>query len=200
MRRLVFIHGMSQERKDPTKLKAEWEDALKAAWAKHNIKAPQYNLEMPFYGDELDRLQKALAGGNVTNRGGAATDKTEEALYKALQQRAKISDAALLEESGIEVVDRGFANWELTQALGRLLLKKSPWLGEVGLSTSFVKQVSAYISRPHIQKAIDEIVSPALTGDAVVVSHSLGTIVSYHLLTFNQNKAKVCHSWFAARS
>jgi pimeloyl-ACP methyl ester carboxylesterase len=47
----------------------------------------------------------------------------------------------------------------------------------------FTADVRAYLDRPHIRKAVHDIVAPAITaGPCVVVAHSLGTIVAYRLL------------------
>jgi hypothetical protein len=46
-----------------------------------------------------------------------------------------------------------------------------------------VRQVDAYLTRQHIQEAVDDIVRPCLLGGpSVVVAHSLGTVVAYRLL------------------
>ena len=56
-----------------------------------------------------------------------------------------------------------------------------PALRRLGLS--FVRQVDAYLTRPHIRAAVDDIVRPSLSrGPAIIVAHSLGTIVAYNLL------------------
>src|SRR2546429_294015 len=69
--RLVFVHGMRQERKNADALRQEWEDALNAAWTKANLARPNYVLEMPFYGDVLNDLTEAVRGstGVVVSRG-----------------------------------------------------------------------------------------------------------------------------------
>ena len=74
-----------------------------------------------------------------------------------------ISDAEIRAELGQEVVARGPANWEWVQAMARVLESKIPVLGRVGLS--FVRQVDAYLTRQHIQEAVDDIVRPCLLGD-----------------------------------
>jgi hypothetical protein len=194
MKTLVFIHGMRQEKKDPVKLKAAWEAALKAAWKRDGIVASAYNLVMPYYGDVLDAATMAVreTKSKVTQKGSPAAttlDATEQALYLALQKRANISDAQVRKELAQEVVARGPLNWEWVQGIARVLSEEAPWLGKAGLP--FVQQVSAYLTRPHIRKLVNDIVSPALKGDCIVVSHSLGTIVAYNLLTSNAHKAKV---------
>lgn len=183
--RLIFVHGMRQEGKDPVALRGLWEKALGDAWARLGLAAPGYELEMPFYGDELDSLVRAVkAGGNVVARGPAAAatlSPTEDALIRDYADKLGIGDAEVRAELGQEVVARGPANWEWVQALGRVLERRVPGLG--GVALNMVTQVDGYLDRPHITAAVDALVAPCFTkGRCVVVAHSLGTIVSYRLL------------------
>ena len=124
--RLVFVHGMRQERKDPVALRQEWEDALNAAWAKAGLARPNYTLEMPFYGDVLNDLTEAVRGPTdaVVKRGEGGPGlftPDEEALILEIKRHENISDAEVNAELGQEVVARGPANWEWVQAIGRVL-------------------------------------------------------------------------------
>lgn len=189
--RLVFIHGMRQEGKDPEQLRASWETALSGAWSALGLPPPRYELEMPFYGDELEKLTNAVRGGaaNVVARGGGGVAFTplEEEMIRGMAEKAQVADQEVRRELGAEVVARGPANWEWVQALARLLEKKAPPLS--GVVLRYVSQVDAYLTRDHIRAAVDAIVKPALNkGPTVVVAHSLGTIVSYALLR-NMNNA-----------
>ncbi len=195
MIRMVFVHGMRQEGKNPAELRKVWQDALTAAWTRDGLPAPQYTLEMPFYGDVLNELTEAVRGGPsavvTRGEGGPLTfTPLEEELIRAMAAKKeimptgqRITDAEVRAELGQEVVTRGPANWEWVQAIGRLLERQVPGLGNFGLK--FVRQVDAYLTRPHIQKAVDDIVGPSLTqGRTIVVAHSLGTIVAYRLLRY----------------
>jgi hypothetical protein len=51
------------------------------------------------------------------------------------------------------------------------------------IMTTIMTIIDAYLTRPHIRGAVDAIVRPALLrGPAVVVAHSLGTLVSFRVL------------------
>lgn len=116
--------------------------------------------------------------------------RLEEKLILAMAEQEKIADDEIYAELGAEVVERGAVNWEWVQAIARILERKVPGLGRLGLS--FVRQVDGYLTRPHIRKAVDEMVEPhLLCGSTVVVSHSLGTIIAYRLLRKAKKKAKV---------
>jgi hypothetical protein len=184
--RLIFVHGMRQEGKRPADLQATWETALATAWSRAGLSKPAYELEMPFYGDELNELTEAVRGSAsaVVTRGEGGPETfspLEEALIREMARKQGITDVEVRSDLGQEVVARGPANWEWVQAIGRVLETNVPALRRLGLS--FVRQVDAYLTRPHIRAAVDDIVRPSLSrGPAIIVAHSLGTIVAYNLL------------------
>ena len=182
--RLIFIHGMRQEGRGAEALRIAWRDALHGKWDMLGLARPDIEPEMPFYGDELDELTRALHGGTkILTRGDApaALSPTEIAMLFEFAEANGVSDAEVRAELGSEVVAKSPANWEWVQALGRVLEKRVPQFRTIGLS--LVVQVDAYLNRPHVTKAVDDIVAPFLQpGPMVVVSHSLGTIVAYRLL------------------
>lgn len=190
--RLVFVHGMSQQGVDPVALKATWEAALKGAWDRLGLPSPTYDLEMPYYGDLLEKLSEEAHGGagQIVARGPAGEavfTPIEEQLIRAMATKIGVTNAEVDAELGQEVVARGPLNWEWVQALGRVLDKKFPLIGEFVLR--FVAQVDSYLTRPHIRTAINDLVAPAFNkGPTVIVAHSLGTIVSYDVLR-NSNDA-----------
>ena len=190
--RLVFVHGMRQEGHLVTDLLKAWRDSLYGTWQRLGLAKPDLEPEMPFYGDVLDRLTREIHGEvTAVGRGapGVALSQTEEAMIREFAGAFGIADADVRAELGAEVIARGPANWEWVQAMGRVLEQRVPLFRKIGLS--LVVQVDAYLNRPHIRQAVDEIVAPFLKrGPLVLVSHSLGTIVSYLLLR-QTNVAKV---------
>jgi hypothetical protein len=184
MKRLVFVHGMRQEGRAPDSLLRVWKNSLFGTWQKLGLSIPAIEPEMPYYGDVLDRLTRELHGvGHVIGRGGPGGNPSpvEEAMLREFAAAYGVDDAEVREELGSEVVARGPANWEWVQAIGRVLERRIPMFRTIGVS--LVVQVDAYLNRPHITQAVDDIVTPLLTpGPVVMVAHSLGTIVSYRLL------------------
>ena len=193
--RLVFVHGMRQEGKILADLQKVWEDALISAWSATGLAKPTYTLEMPFYGDVLDQMVREVRGSSVgivaRGEGGPQTfTPLEENLIRRMGAKEGVTDADVRAELGQEVVTRGPANWEWVQGIARVLVRRVPGLGDIGLS--FVRQVDAYLTRPQIGEAVDELVRPCLLrGPTVVVAHSLGTIVSYRLLREADKEADV---------
>jgi hypothetical protein len=182
--RLVFVHGMRQEGHLAAVLLRAWRDSLFDAWKRLSLAVPTIEPEMPYYGDELDRLtRESHAGGVVLGRGGpgAAPSPTEKAMIHEFAEAYGVTDADVRAELGTEIVARGPANWEWVQAIGRVLEKRVPLFRKLGVS--LVVQVDSYLNRPHITQAVDNTVKPFFNpGPVVIVSHSFGTIVSYRLL------------------
>ncbi|MEO6799187.1 MAG: hypothetical protein ABI178_04560, partial [Rhodanobacter sp.] len=60
-RKLVFVHGRSQQRKDSIALKKEWIDTWCLGLAAAGLEMPvsETDIRFPYYGDTLDQL----AGG-----------------------------------------------------------------------------------------------------------------------------------------
>jgi len=182
--RLVLVHGMRQEGHPATDLLNAWRNSLYTTWDRIGLKRPDIEAEMPYYGDALDQLTREIhAGGDTVGRGAPdpTLSPTEEEMLREFADAYEVEDADVRRELGSEVIARGPANWEWVQGIGRVLEQRIPLFRKIGVS--LVVQVDAYLNRPHIRQTVDEIVEPFFNrGPVVVVSHSLGTIVSYRLL------------------
>jgi hypothetical protein len=98
-----------------------------------------------------------------------------------LKDKLDIPNEEVAAELPAGVRERGPANWEWVQAIARAIERRSPRIAEMALKG--VPQVDGYLNRPHVRKAVDNIVRPTLNqGRTLVVSHSLGTVVTYLLL------------------
>lgn len=182
--RLIFIHGMRQEGLDPVKLSGSWDGALRKVWETAKYAPGMPKPEMPYYGDVLDTLTRELsAKSEAVARGETVPpSQTEVDLIDELARANGVTDAEIMAEFPPGAVEKGPANWGWVQAAARALEKRVPALR--GWALRFVEQVDAYLTRPHIKKAVDDIVGPVLKngGPAIVIAHSLGTIIAYRLL------------------
>jgi hypothetical protein len=188
--RLLLVHGRSQGGLDPVKLKSTWRESLDNGLERNGLKLPaDVAVDFPYYADLLDSFAAKFdlpLGPNIAAKGGAVD--TDYARFRAemaeeLQVKAGISDAAVQAEMGPGATDKGIQNWKWVQALIRLLDNKSP--GVTGWSIEeFMRDVYLYTQRPAVRDAINEVVVEMLKDDtAIIVGHSLGSIVVYDILS-----------------
>lgn len=198
VRRLVFVHGRSQQGRDPVALKAEWLNALKGGAAAIGLALPaDLEVVLPFYGDVLDRFATQFDAPPVSEmqaRGSAQDDEFlvfQAEFADALRRQAGISDAQVDAEYGANPAPRGPLNWQWVQAILRALDKNSPGMGQKTLE-AFTRDVFLYVTRAGVRDEIDRIVAAALTEEpTIVVSHSLGTVVSYSVLRTDRRALQV---------
>ena len=191
-RQLVFIHGRAQEQKDSAALKAEWIDAFQQGLDESNLTLPinEADIRFPFYGDTL----YDLVGGKPSDEAaqvivrGIDTDDDEKAFTRALieeiRAKAGITDDQMASISGQDVMQKGGPlNWKWLHTVLRAIDRFVP----NGSGTSialFTHDVYQYLKNTAIRQTIDDGVSAAISPEveAIVVSHSLGTVIAYNLL------------------
>lgn len=188
--RLVFVHGRSQQGKDPDALKLEWLGALEKGLQKNGLALPA-NVEvlLPFYGDRLEaftRESEVPLTDDLRTKGGEADAEFlafEAAMAEALRQRAGVTDQQVGDAYGDNPRPKGPQNWEWVQAIFRALDQHVPGMGDNVLEL-FTRDVYLYSTRSSVKAAINGIVAAALseTEPAVVVGHSLGSVVAYSVL------------------
>lgn len=192
MRQLIFVHGRAQEHKDAVALKAEWLDALEEGLGKSGLRLPipESEVRFPFYGTTLYDLvagRSAAEAAEIVVRG-TDTDPDEQRFLRAVLEEVKtqanITDAQLAELAGQDVVERGPGQWEWVQAVLRAVDRLVPHGSGGGIALA-TRDVYQYLRNAAIRTHIDDGVAQALLSDreSVVVSHSLGTVVAYNVLT-----------------
>lgn len=188
--RLVFVHGRSQGGQDRAKLQQAWEQTLREGLAAARLTLPTNTaVSFPFYGDELDRSVSQLNAPlftDVATKG--ATIEDREMVFRAelaleLARNAGLSTADIEREAGPDANEKGPLQWEWVHAILKLL-DRNAHAGDIVLD-QFTRDVYVYMTYPKVSKAIDDIVLAAIVapGPCVVVAHSLGTILSYRILT-----------------
>lgn len=196
-RHLVFLHGRSQEGKDPEKLRREWAAGLNQGLVRAGL-APVDPADawFPYYGD---RLAQALSAHEAVPRLVEATSLTTEA-----EAAAPVSPTtrAVYEE----IVGEAAARWDIPQAvpggerpaaerigLGDVvgtLQRQLSWLaGRSDLDAWTIalvfRDVAAYLDDPGIRDTVLDCVLDTTPdeGELILVSHSLGTVVGMDLTT-----------------
>ncbi len=190
-KQLVFVHGRAQEGKDSIKLKHEWIDAFSRGLAKSNLELPidESNIRFPYYGDTLFQLAEGTSiaeASDIIVRGLETNESLREFISNVLTEIRKkehISqeDVDLIKE--IRVIERGFQNWGWVQDILRAIDLNVPGASSESIAIAF-HDVYQYLYNEPIQEVIDAGVLQALSSssDNIVVSHSLGTIVTYRIL------------------
>lgn len=190
-RELVFVHGRSQEHKDASALKKEWIDALGVGLAKSNLSLPipETQVRFPFYGDTLfdlsegkstDEAAKVIVRGDETD---AAEKKFVLEVLEEIRRQNGITEEQLAEVAGQEVVEKGPLNWPWVRATLQALDRFVPQSSSPTIAL-FTHDVFVYLTNSGIRQVIEDGISAAITPgvETVVVSHSLGTVVTYNLL------------------
>lgn len=194
IRELVFVHGRSQQGKDPDKLKQEWVDCLNAGLEKSGLPAiDPTRVRFPFYGNTLDQLSRGMEADKATSvvlKGevvweGDIDDQAKKFMYRVLDEVRKthgVTDAEIQEATGSEVTEKGPLNLPWIRAM----LQKLDTLPQVSAATIALVtyDVYQYVTNAAIRRKIDEGVQEAMMPDveSIVVAHSLGTVVAYTLL------------------
>ncbi|MDY7807119.1 hypothetical protein U0E23_32270 [Burkholderia stagnalis] len=205
MRDLVFVHGRAQQHKDSKTLKDEWIAAWAEGLKKSGLSVPLLDTQIhfPYYGDTLDQLvggkspedaAKIVVRGEAPGADGGLS----------LEEKAFI-EAVLLESVGRfesdpegeiqralpsgAIIEKGVLNWGWVQAILEVLDKHVP--GASGMSVALAtRDVFQYLTNDITRAVIDTGAASAIPEDkeAVVVSHSLGTVVAYNVLRQNSKQ------------
>jgi endonuclease G, mitochondrial len=169
---LVFLHGRSQQGRDPARLRAAWAAGLAGGLGAAGLRTVDpADVWFPFYGD-------ALAGA-VDGREGIADTALYEELVTEAAYRAGMPTS--METDLQETIVDGLVG-RLRRPLGWLANRSG--LDEAFIAAVF-KDVAAYLDRPAVRDLVLDTVLGCLptAGRLVLVSHSLGTVVAMDLLT-----------------
>lgn len=205
--KIIYVHGIAQERKNPAALKAEWDDALRKGLAAAGLAWPAgAETVLPYYGDTLAdktaEIDRGEAVGLIRRGGTTAEDASKYEFYNELLSQLAagkgVSTADLVGDDG-RPVERGPQNWRWVLALTRRLNKVGP-LADWSIDT-FTRDVWVYLLHNQVRQPIHAIVGGAIpaTDPCVVVSHSLGTVVAYNVLTEKANRDNV-RAWLTLGS
>lgn len=187
--RMILVHGISQEGKSEQKILDEWLTPLRATFSKLG-NDPIHRLsrtEAVFYGDLLGANSSPWLKSETLAMGAEeASDDFDEFAVQALEQMAIIigvTRAEIEAEAAETTVPMGkgpHKKW--LKAIARSVEKLSPLKGTIALRV--LGQAHAYVRNQYVHDLVNDKVRPVFDDDepAIVVSHSLGTIVSYALL------------------
>lgn len=187
--RMILVHGISQEGKSSQKILDQWLPPLRESLAKlgNDPLDRLTRIEAAFYGDLLDENSSPWLKAEVLSMGAeeAADDFDSFAVeaFEAMALRIGVTKREIEAEHDVTTVPMGkgpHKKW--LKAIARTLEKISPLKGTLALRV--LSQAHAYIRNQHVHDLVNENVRPVFEDDepAIIVSHSLGTVVSYALL------------------
>lgn len=187
--RMILVHGINQQGKSAQKIHDDWLDILRAAYAAHGPDPLRglSRIEAAFYGDTLEQLSSAKVTSQAIALGAEeAPDDFDEFAVDALKEmalRIGATNAQLQDEAATTVVAEGAGiHKKWIKATARVIESVSPLRGTLALRV--LGQAHAYIRNRHVHDEVNKLVRPLFEDDepAIVVSHSLGTIVAYSML------------------
>jgi hypothetical protein len=197
---IVFIHGRGQEGKDPRALQGEWCSALAAGLGVPRLTVP---CVLPYYGNVLHRVTAQAAKEAAAlplPAGGDEEMPFHPFLPEDVGELERLLLADLAASAGASQEMLGISDL-LSWTLARRLLT---WVSrntsvDKEIIKVFLQDVAVYLSHGR-KPVLDEVrrLLPA-SGDIVLVSHSLGTVVARDLLVEEQVRRRVVF-WVTAGS
>lgn len=185
MTRIILVHGINNQENSAEQIAREWIDAAASVASPAVIaKLKAAEVVAPFYGQALHDWTQARGGVPKAIAQAAGDPGSEEAAFY-LAAAQEIAPAVDVTEEQIErssdPVEQGLPHDRRLLALVRAIEAVSPLQGAVALR--ILPQAFVYLKRPGVADEIDTIVRrELLKGPAIVVAHSLGTIVTFKLL------------------
>lgn len=195
--RLLFVHGIAQGGKDPDTLRRVWIETLQEGFDAARLPWPRdLTIDLPHYGNVLDQFvasedlppaHDVQGKGNAPAAGSAygefvrdALDDLQEAKVPEAEVRAQLDPAA--------PQGKGPQNWPWVRAVAQAIDERLTPLSEFTIDRA-LREVFVYARRPYATREINALIAAALTPEpTVVVSHSLGTVIAYHVLRAAQGR------------
>lgn len=199
--RMILIHGINQQGKNADKIRDMWVASLSETLGRMGDESlgRLSNIKAAFYGDELERLSSAKFKSEAISLGIEETsddfDEFAVDAFKEMALRIGATEEQIMEQMGqVAVAQAAGINKRWLKATARVIEKISPARGTLALR--FLKQAHAYIRNQHVHDEVNALVRPLFEDDepAIIISHSLGTIVSYSILREFEKNGRPRHS------
>ena len=189
--RIVLVHGINNQESTSEGIIDDWLTSLASRMDRADFaKIKDADVVAPFYGKLLyDWTEGHRTGPTPVAQAVSDPGSDEAQFYKAALQEmapgAGISEAEIQALEAVdEPVEQGLPHDRRLLALLRAFETISPWRGSVVLRV--LPQAFVYLKRPDAADEVDAVVRPELEREpAIVVGHSLGTIVTFKLLRKN---------------
>lgn len=203
MTRLVLVHGRDLDGRDPEALEAQWLGALGAGLAAAGSprRPTDDDASFVYYGDTLERLVDGGTAPPVTVHALAADPAALPRLVGALPEgelrfvldvaREVLAGAGHRPDGAPPAVAEGVVGDALVEAAVAALALVDRYVPGVSAAVllTLTRDVYAYLHDDAVRRVIDaglaDALADATSGDepAVVVAHSLGSVVAYSVLS-----------------
>jgi hypothetical protein len=187
--RMVLVHGIAQEAKSEQKILDEWLGTLRLTFAGmgHDPLGRLSRISAAFYGDLLEHLSSLRLKDEAIALGtDDSSDDFDEFAVGPFEEMALMlgvtREAIEAEEQQATVPMGAGPHKRWLKAIAKAVERVSPFHGRIALRA--LGQAHAYIRNQYAHDQVNDMVRPLFEDDepAIVVSHSLGTLVSYSLL------------------
>lgn len=198
--RILLVHGIAQNGKNPENLKKIWINTLSEGLLSLGKQLPEdISFDFPFYGDELEKYKQSTALPNtedIITKGVGQNREYEEFLQSALNEmyvKVQLNDSDIeAEMGGAEAREKGPQNWAWVQAIARAIDKQFTDTSGFVIQ-NFLRDVYLYTNSPTVTKSINAIIERELTNEpTIVIGHSLGSVVAYNVLKDNEGVFNLC--------
>lgn len=193
--KLIFVHGRAQEDFEEVALKQTWIESFEKGLNKSGLTLPNdVTIEFPYYGKMLkqlvDEALKPMESNNVTRSGFKPTVSEEiqffESFLGEIALNSDLPESQKKEILKLSEQERGPLNWEFVHKIVSCLDTKGYFA--TTLLKKFTLDVFLYLNIHEIKKQINQKVECVFDDEpCVVVGHSLGSIISYMVLSNNPN-------------
>lgn len=186
-RQLVFVHGRAYTHHDAAALKTQWLASLGDGLAKSGLTLPiaESDVRMPYYGATLAQASESSSAAIVER---AVADETRQTFFAEvldeLRSREGIDMARLEAIAGPAVLERGPLSAEWLEGVLAAIDASVPGTNAPRIARA-IDDEYCYLHETAFRQAINDDVrrAIALGRPTVVVSHSLGALIAYQLLS-----------------
>lgn len=187
--RMIFVHGINQQGKSSQQIREEWISGLHTAFARQGSDplGRLSGIDAAFYGNTLEQLSSVKVKDEAIALGvEEAEDDFDEFAVDALKEmalRIGATERQIDDEMSETTVAQGAGpHKKWIKAIARIIEIVAPEQGAFALR--FLGQAHAYVRNQYVHDEVNKLVRPLFENDepAIVISHSLGTIVAYSML------------------
>ena len=210
MTKILLVHGINNQDNSKANIENTWSDSIRKGAREAGITLPNdIRFSAAFYGDLLDEETNSWKKNKSSSTPMSAASPDDDfaddniaALYLEFQQKYNVEDDQIAKELDVNDDLRSrnrmakgvHKRW--LKAIARILENVLPSNGK-GAIKAFLTQASAYLHKPELKEKIDDLVREQILDDlseneeVIIISHSLGTVVTYDLMRRFRHKIKV---------